>query len=102
MTDYMRYTYSSEGRMVVVLCGVWINSVGWVVSLDYRKPVCRCRRRWGFLWLGSCTILFDDVTYSLCTCVVCVYRRIESRYVKVGDSELVLSVLQLRVRCGMS
>jgi len=23
--------------MVVVLCGVWINSVGWVVSLDYRK-----------------------------------------------------------------
>ena len=55
----------------------------------------------GFLWLSSCTILFDDVTYSLCTCVVCVYRRIESCYVKVGDSELVLSVLKLRVRCGM-
>jgi len=32
---YMRYTYISEGRMVVVLSGVWINSVGWVVSLDY-------------------------------------------------------------------
>ena len=32
VADYMRYTYSSEGRMVVVLCGV-----GWVVSLDYRK-----------------------------------------------------------------
>jgi len=23
--------------MVVVLCGVCINSIGWVVSLDYRK-----------------------------------------------------------------
>ena len=86
--------------MVVVLCGVWINSAGWVVSLDYRKPVCRCRRRW-VLWLGSCTILFDDVTYSLCTCLVSVYRRIQSRYVKVGDSELVLSVLKFRVHCGM-
>ena len=63
--------------------------------------VSRCRHRWVLL-LGSCTILFDDVTYSLCTCLVCVYRRIESRYVKVGDSELVLSVLKLRVRCGMS
>ena len=29
------------------------------------------------------------------------YRRIESRFVKIGDSELVLSVLKLRVRCGM-
>jgi len=27
---------SFEGQMVV-LCGVLINSVGWVISLDYRK-----------------------------------------------------------------
>jgi len=33
----MWYTYSFEGRMVVVLCGVLINGVGRVVSLDYRK-----------------------------------------------------------------
>jgi len=37
VADYTQYTYSSEGRMHVVLCGVWINSIGWVVSLDYRK-----------------------------------------------------------------
>ena len=49
----------------------------------------------GFFWHGSCTVLFDDVTYSLCTCVVCVYCRTESRYVKVGDSELVPSVRQI-------
>ena len=35
--DIMWYTYSFEGRMVVVLCGVLINGVGWVVFLDYRK-----------------------------------------------------------------
>jgi len=29
------------------------------------------------------------------------YRRIESLHVKVGASELVLSVVKLRVRCGM-
>ena len=49
VADYMRYTYSSEGRMVSVLCGVWINSVSWVVSLDYRKLVFRCRCRWVFM-----------------------------------------------------
>jgi hypothetical protein len=37
MADFMWYTYSFEGRMVIVLCGVLINSVGWVVFLDYRK-----------------------------------------------------------------
>jgi len=26
--------------MVVVLCGLLINSVGWVVFLDYRKAGC--------------------------------------------------------------
>ena len=31
------YTYGFEGRMAVVLCGVLINGVGRVVSLDYRK-----------------------------------------------------------------
>jgi len=25
----MRYTYSSAGRVVVVQCGVWINSLAW-------------------------------------------------------------------------
>jgi len=48
MADYMQYTYSSEGQMVGVLCGVWINSVDWVISLGYRKLVCRYRRRWVF------------------------------------------------------
>jgi len=37
MADFMWYTYSFEGRIVVVWCGVLIKSVGWVVSLDYRK-----------------------------------------------------------------
>jgi len=37
MADLMWYTYSFEGRMVVMLCGVLINGVGRVVSLDYRK-----------------------------------------------------------------
>jgi len=79
---------------------VWINALAGSSSCITESWVCRCRRRW-VLWLGSCTILFDDVTYSLCTCVVCVCRRIESRYAKVGDSELVLSILKLRVCCGM-
>ena len=81
----MRYTYSSEGRMVVVLCGLiaLVGSSPWITE----SWVCRCRRR-RVVCFGSCTVLFDDVTYSLCTWVVCVYRRIESRYVKVGDSEL--------------
>jgi len=73
--------------MVVVLCGVWINSIGWVVSLNYRKLGVYMQEQVGF-WLGSCTILFGDVTYSLCMCVVCVYRQLESRYVKVGDSAI--------------
>ena len=81
-----------------MVCGLiaLAGSSPWITEIW----VCRCRCRW-VLWLGSCTILFDDVTYSIFACVVCVYRRIESRYVKVGDSELVLSVLKLRVRCGM-
>ena len=37
MADLMWYTYNFEGQMVVVLCGVLINGVGRVVSLDYRK-----------------------------------------------------------------
>jgi len=37
MADFMWYTYSFEGWMVIVLCGVLINSIGWVVSLDYQK-----------------------------------------------------------------
>jgi len=60
--------------MVVLLCGVLINSVGWVVSLDYRKLGVWMPVQVGFLWLVSCTILFDDVTYSIYMCVVCVYR----------------------------
>ena len=75
MADFMWYTYSFEGRMVVVLCGVLINSVGWVISLEYRKLDVWMPVQVGlFLWLISCTILFDDVTYSLYTCVVCVYE----------------------------
>jgi len=99
----------------LIICGILtVVRVGWslccvvcgLVALAGSSPwiteiwVCRCRCRW-VLWLGSRTILFDDVTYSLCTCVVCVCHRIESRYVEVGDSELVLSVLKLRVHCGM-
>jgi len=37
MADLIWYTYGFEGRMVVVLCGVLINGVGRVVSLDNRK-----------------------------------------------------------------
>jgi len=37
MTDIMWYTYSFKGRMVVVLCGVLINGIGWAVSLDYQE-----------------------------------------------------------------
>jgi len=37
MAVIMWYNYSFVGRMVVVLCGVLINGVGRVVSLDYRK-----------------------------------------------------------------
>ena len=33
----MWYTYSFEGLMVIVLCGVLTDSFGWVVFLDYRK-----------------------------------------------------------------
>ena len=72
MADLMWYTYNFEGRMVVVLCGVLMVLAGlspWITE----SWVCRCRHRW-VLWLGSYNILFDDVTYSLCTCVVCVYR----------------------------
>jgi len=74
MADFMWYTYSFEGRVFVVLCGVLINSVGWVVSLDYRKLGVWMPVQVGFLRHVSCTILFVEVTYSLYTCVVCVYR----------------------------
>ena len=75
MADFMWYTYSFEGRMVVVLCGVLINSVGWVISLEYRKLDVWMPVQVGlFLWLISCTILFDDVIYALYTCVVHAYR----------------------------
>jgi len=81
-----------------VVCGLiaLVGSSPWIT-----ESWCLDAGAGGFLWLGSCTILFDDVAYPLCTCVVCVCRRIQSRYVKVGDSELVVSVLKLRVRCGM-
>jgi len=35
--------------MVVVLCGVWINSVGWVVSPDYRSLGVYMQAQVGFM-----------------------------------------------------
>ena len=107
-------SYRTCIKWLIICCILRVLRVGWslccvmcgLIALAGSSPwiteswVSRCRHRW-VLWLGSCTILFDDVTYSLRTCVVCVYRRIDSLYVKVGDSELVLSVLKLRVRRGM-
>ena len=57
-----------EGWMVVVLCGVLINGVGLVVSLDYRKTGCVDGGAGGVIWLVLCTILYAVVTYTLYTC----------------------------------
>jgi len=89
--SYIVWIYSSEARMVGVLCAVCCVVCG-LIALAGSSPWiteswCVDAGAGGFiLRLGSCTILFDDVTYSLCTCVVCVYRRIESRYVKVSTN----------------
>jgi len=72
----------------LIICGILtVPGIGWsfccvvcgLIALAGTSPwiieswVCRCRCRC-VLWLGSCTVLLDDVTYSLCTCVVCVCR----------------------------
>jgi len=44
--------------VVVVLCGVLINGVGLVVSLDYRKTGCVDAGAGGVIQLVSCTILY--------------------------------------------
>ena len=44
--------------MVVVLCGVLINVVGLVISLDYRKTGCVDAGADGVIQLVSCTILY--------------------------------------------
>ena len=56
-----------------VVCGLiaLAGSSPWITE----SWVCRCRCRW-VLWLGSCITLFDDVTYSLYTCVVLLFHPI--------------------------
>jgi len=84
----------------LIICGILTDlRVGWsccvvrgLIALALSSPWiteswCVDAGAGVFLWLGSCIILFDDVTYSLCTCVVCVYHRIQLRYVKFGDFE---------------
>jgi len=92
----MWYTYIFEGRMAVVLCCVFITSVGWVVFLDYHELGVWIPVQMGFFvhYLVRRRHIFT--LYVRCMCVslnraaLCL-----SQY-----SEPVLGVVKFCVRCS--